>query len=166
MNYNYKDLGTVSELLEELMTLLDDSKPYMLSAKKRIVDSATIYDIVKELREKLPNELKLARALVKDSERIISEAQAEKEHIINKAKEHAEVLVSRDEIVKTAQEKAKAIMSEASRKASEKNRVTMEFIDGLMQESEEAITGSLNELKEARSALKNPRSAANLNTEE
>jgi len=156
---NHKDLGMVSELLEEMMQLLDESKSLVFTQDKRIVNAAAVYEIVDELRRKLPSELKAARDIVKDGERILSEARVEKERIIKEAKEHADVLVSRDEIVKTAQEKAAGILNEANRKATEKNRAATEFIDDLMREAEESISTTLNELKTARSSLKNPRAA-------
>ena len=157
---NNKDLGMVSELLEEMLLLLDESKTLVFAQDKRIVNAASIYEIVEELRRKLPHELKSAKDIVKDRDRILSGARVESERLIKEAKEHAEVLVSRDEIVKTAQEKAAGILSEANRKAAEKNRAATEYIDDLMREAEEAMTSSLGELKTARNTLKNPRSTS------
>ncbi len=156
---NNKELGIVSELLEELLVLLDESKSVVFAQDKRIVNAAAIYEIVDELRQKLPRELKQAKDVIGDRDRILSEARAERDRLIKEGAEKAQELVARDEIVKTAQEKATAILTDANRKAAEKNRAATEYIDDLMREAEDAIAGSLKELKTARNTLKNPRAA-------
>ena len=61
-------------LLENLEDILEKSKPLPFTDKS-IVEKDQFLDIIKEIRLKLPDELKQAKWIKEERERIISEAQ-------------------------------------------------------------------------------------------
>ena len=71
-------------LLEALEDMLDKSRGIPFSTKC-IVSKEEILDIIKEIRIKLPDELKQAKWIKEERQRILVEAQNEADEIIKEA---------------------------------------------------------------------------------
>ena len=71
-------------LLETLEDMLEKSRAVPFSSKC-IVDKEEILDIIKEVRLKLPEELKQAKWVKEERQRILVEAQNEADEIIKEA---------------------------------------------------------------------------------
>jgi DNA-binding IclR family transcriptional regulator len=63
-------------------------------------------------------------------------------------------MVSRDEITRQAQEQATAMLAHHRTKAMEYRKAANDYVDELMQRTEETITVSLNDLRKARQTIK------------
>ena len=72
-------------LLETLEDLLEKSKQVPFS-EKTIIDKNEFLDIIKEIRLKLPDELKEAKWIKEEREKIIAEAQKDADDIVKEAK--------------------------------------------------------------------------------
>ena len=68
-------------LLETLEDMLEKSRNVPFSGKS-VVDKEEILDIIKEIRLKLPEELKQAKWVKEERQRILVEAQNEADEII------------------------------------------------------------------------------------
>ena len=73
-------------LLETLEDILEKSKTLPFTDKS-IVEKEQILDIIKEIRLKLPDELKQAKWIKEERERIINEAQKDADDIVKEAGE-------------------------------------------------------------------------------
>ena len=71
-------------LLETLEDILEKSKTLPFTDKS-IVEKEQFLDIIKEIRLKLPDELKQAKWIKEERERIISEAQKDADDIVKEA---------------------------------------------------------------------------------
>ena len=71
-------------LLETLEDILEKSRTLPFTDKS-IVEKEQILDIIKEIRLKLPDELKQAKWIKEERERIISEAQKDADDIVKEA---------------------------------------------------------------------------------
>ena len=69
-------MDAVMRLLEELEDILDNSRGVPFS-NKVAVDKEELYDIVSELRDCLPNDIKQSKIIVQERNKIIIEAQKE-----------------------------------------------------------------------------------------
>ena len=66
-----------------------------------MLDADEVKQILGEIRDSLPNEIRQAKAIVADRSQIISDAKREAETIVRVAEERAKAMVNQNEIVKT-----------------------------------------------------------------
>ena len=71
-------------LLETIEDIFENSKELPFT-HKAVVDKEEVLDIVKEIRLKLPEELKQAKVIKEEHDRIISKANEEAEEIVKEA---------------------------------------------------------------------------------
>ena len=73
-------MDSVLQLLDELEDVMDSSKAVPFSSKVT-VNKEEIYDIISEIRMKLPNELKQSKWVIEERNKILIDAQREADEI-------------------------------------------------------------------------------------
>lgn len=144
------------ELLDKLDDMVDKAWGLPLSGGRCVLDAEKVREIIDDLRLNMPKEIPQAKAIVADRAEIIKNAKAEADEIVKKAEEKARVMVSEDEIVKQAQERANTMLQDAQQKSKEMKKAAMEFSDHLLMQMEDSIGNALNDIRQARQALKAP----------
>lgn len=144
----------VEEILNELEEILKESWNLPLTGGKGVVNVERISELLGEVRDELPNELRQAKAIIADRSQIITEAKEEAETIVASAEKKANFMVERDEIVKQAQKKSEEIMLEAKIKARDMKQATNEYIDEVIKRTDETLTTAVAELRKTRQSLK------------
>lgn len=135
-------MDTIERLLKELEREIDNSKAVPFSNKVS-VDKQLLYDIIQDIRAKLPNSLKHAQYVIEERNKILVDAQREADEVVKNAEDRVVRMVDDHEITKKAYEEATKII-EAARKASKEMRLgSMEYAEGILEEAE----GKLKELK-------------------
>ena len=104
----------VEELLEMMEETLEAGTIVPFSASKRMVDVDRMRDIIDEVRNNLPDEIRESKKIVNDREQIMQNARIESENIIQQAEERARVLTSEQEIVKRSRQRAAEILTAAN----------------------------------------------------
>ena len=99
-------------LLEELEDILENCKTVPFSGKS-VVDKEEILEIIKEIRLKLPDELKQAKWIKEERQRILVEAQKEADDIVKEAENRIISMINENEITKKAYEKKAEIIETA-----------------------------------------------------
>ncbi len=146
---------TIETILDTIDEMLEKSWGVPLSGGKCVVDAEKIRDLIDEVRLNLPSDLKQAKAVVADRNKIILDARNEAESIIKRAEERAKVLVSEEEVVRVANEKATETLNLAQTKSKEMRQAAFDFSEDMLQKIEKAATECLGSIKETRQALKN-----------
>ena len=80
---------------------------------KSVMNAEEFFDLLHRLRSALPEEMSVANKVSRDRERILQEAHEERAKILGACREQAQLLVSNDEIVKQAEQRAEEILDEA-----------------------------------------------------
>ncbi|MCI8309191.1 MAG: ATPase [Clostridia bacterium] len=125
-------------LLETLEDILEKSKTVPFTDKS-IVSKNEILDIIKEIRLKLPDELKQAKWIKEERERIISEAQKDAEDIVKEAENRIISMIDEHEITKQANEKKKEIIATANDMYREYENNANAYVDGVLSDVEETM---------------------------
>ena len=81
--------ATIEDLIDEMYDVLDKGWKMPLSAGKVFVDGEEVRQILDEIKDEIPAEVRQAKAIVADRGQIISEAEREAETIIRVAEEKA-----------------------------------------------------------------------------
>lgn len=105
-----------------------------------IMDSEKLLGILEKLRAGLPEEMKQARWVNKENQRILADAQAKAETIIMEAKDEALRLVSNSEIVRQAKDQAAKITEEAVISAKALRTQADEYAKGVLIAMEAELT--------------------------
>ena len=103
----------VDELLEQIDDMVDKAVSVPLSGGKCLIPADQLRDILDDIRANLPSELRQAQAIVADRGEIVTNAKREAEDIIRNAEDRARQMVSEEEIVLAARQKANEILISA-----------------------------------------------------
>ena len=148
-----KHIMEIFTLLETLEDMLDKSRGIPFSSKC-IVNREDILDIVKEIRLKLPDELKQAKWIKEERQRILVEAQNEADDIIKEAGNRIISMIDEHEITKKAYEKKVEIIETANEMSREIKSGTEEYADSVLAGIEVALEDALKVIKNNRKELK------------
>ncbi len=99
-------------LVDRLEALLSKGWRVPMTSKTTI-DEDEFLDIIDQMRIAIPEEIKTARKMQQDRERVLAQTQEEAARILALAKEDAERLVSDTVVVQAAQERANQIDEQA-----------------------------------------------------
>ena len=140
-------------LLENLEELVESGTKVPLSTKV-LVDRDELSEILEEIRMKLPDELKQAKWVKEERQRIIMDAQKEADQIVKETETKIISLVDDHEITRQAIAQKEEIIESADRVAREISAGTREYADALLGRLEEILKETLNVIHDNRKELK------------
>ena len=140
----------IEELISTLYELIQDARGIPLSSEKCVIERDRVLDLLDEISNQLPGELKQAKTIVESRSEVINNAKREAENILKQAQAQARQMVSDDEIYRQAQQEANAMVQTAQDRIRELKGVTNNYVDDALKQTEQAISEALNEVKESR----------------
>lgn len=155
----------ILQLVEELEDLLEDASSVPLS-RKVMVDPDEIFEILKEIRQNLPEEIKQAMWITEEKERILTEAQQEANEIRASATKEAErmrteaqnrlqEMISEHDITRSAENLAREIEMKADQNARAISMQATTYIDDMFASAQGKLADLLSILDESRAELRN-----------
>ena len=145
---------TIDEVLDLMDDMLDNAAIVPFSSKKCMIEIEKMREYIDQIRFNMPNEIDNAKKMVGDRTLIISDAKVEAEAIIKKAEERAKVLVSENEIVKLAKDRARDIILNAEGKDKDIRIAMNERMDEMLNQTETILTKNINDIKQMRTAIR------------
>ena len=140
-------------LLENLEEIIESGTKVPLSTKV-MIDREEISEILEEIRIKLPDELKQAKWVKEERQRIIMDAQKEADQIVKETETKIISLVDDHEITRQALAQKEEIIESADKVAREITTGTREYADALLERLEEILKEALNVVHDNRKELK------------
>ena len=128
-----EDTMKVMELLEELEDIVDAATNVPLTSKI-MLEAEDVFNIVREIRLALPDDVQQAKWIRDERDRIIADAKAEYERIIREAKKQADYMVETDDITLKATKLAQEIMEDAELHARLLKMKTYDYVDKILYE--------------------------------
>ena len=144
----------------EIFTLLETLEECLERAKnipftqKGIVDKEEILDIIKEIRLKLPDELKQAKWVKEERGRILVEAQKEADGIVKEAENRIISMIDEHEITRKAYEQKAQIIETANEMSREISKGTKEYADNILEKVQGVLQEALITVENNRRELK------------
>jgi len=121
---------------------------------KCVIDKEEVLEIIKEIRLKLPDDIKQAKWVKEERQRILLEAQKEANNVVKEAENKIASLVDEHEITKKAYEQANEIVANAQKNAREIRLGTREYADSILNKVEEILNDTIDVIKINRDELK------------
>lgn len=149
----------IEELIGTLYEMVQDAKSVPFSSDRCALERERVLDLLDEISNRLPGELKQAKTIVDSRSELITSAKREAEGILKQAQAQARQLVSQEAVYAEAKSQANEMVRAAQDKIKELKQVTNDYVDDSLRRTEEAVAESLAEIRESRSkfrALVNP----------
>lgn len=143
----------VLKLIDEIEDIVEDASSVPFS-RKVMVESEEILEIIKEIRIRLPDEMKQAIWIKEEKQRILAEAQKDADNMINEAEYKLDELVEKEEVTRIAQIRAEEVIKIAQNNAKEIRLGAIEYADSILIETQEAIKKLMKEIIENRKELR------------
>lgn len=140
------------ERIEELQVLMEEAKAVPLSASA-VVNRDEILELLAELKQELPDEVRQARWTVRDRDEIMERARREAEKILEQSRAERARLIDESALVGAAREEAAAIVAEARAKADELRRQAEDYVDTKLATFEKLLNRTLSSVVRGREEL-------------
>jgi len=138
------------DLIDNLEDLIDGGLTIPL-AGKCLLDKDELLDIIQEIRLKLPEDLKQAKWIKEERQRILVEAQNEANKIIKTAEDKIISMINENEITKKANEQE--IIENANKRARDIKAGTRQYVDDVLVDVEKIMEKTLGILRDNRIAM-------------
>ena len=142
--------NTLEELVNSLYDMVHDAWAVPLGADKCVIEREKALDILDEIRETMPQDLKMARDIVERRNDVLSAGKREADAIKKQAEEYARTLVNENEIVAEARKKANEMIVAAETRARELKKAANEYCEDTMKRTEEVVAQALDEVRKSR----------------
>lgn len=146
-------LGELEERLDELELALAEARPMPLSASV-LVSREALTQLVGEIRELLPDELRQARWVLREREGLLEEAEHTVQRMIADARQECLRLAGETEVLRTAEREAKRVEREATEQSRAMKLEAEDYIDGQLARFELVLTKTLKTVAAGRDRLR------------
>jgi vacuolar-type H+-ATPase subunit H len=125
-----------------------------------IIDRERAYDLLDQLRTAVPEEIRQAKRINEETERIVERAQEESERILARAQEQAAFLIEERELTRAAEQRSKEIVADGQREAEEIRRGADEYAQTVLVHLEGECIKALQSIKRGLALLDERHAAA------
>ena len=119
-----------------------------------VINKSELLDLLKEIRVKLPDEVKQAKWIKEERQRILLEAQKESETIVKEAENRIDSMVNENEITRKAFDQANETIINAQKTAREIKYGSLEYADDILAKLQDNLKDTYLLLNKNREELK------------
>lgn len=144
------------EIIDMMDEEFDKAMKFPLFGKV-IIDKQAMIDYLQNIRLAYPKEIKEARWVHKERERIINEAREKADEMIREAENEIAQILDEHYITREANEKAQQIINNANAEALAIKNECDKFVDDLILDAEKRLEKLLKQAHDDREAFKRNR---------
>ncbi len=142
----------VEDLLEEAIEMLAEARPLPMSATVK-VNRDELLHLLERAQERLPEELRAARWLLKERDDFVAKARQEHRDLIEEGRAQVGRMVERQQVVKAAEQRARQIVSEAKEEANTLKRQVEDYCDQRLASFEVVLNRTIGTVQKGRERL-------------
>jgi len=139
-------------ILNELEELIETC-PKVPMTRRVLVDEDRLLDYLDRIRTSLPEEIRQAKWVVQEREKVIADSKQEAMRIIQDAEKELQNRAEESEIVKKAQELSEQYQQQAREIAAKIKEGAYQYADDILRELENNLKKILEEIQAGRSEL-------------
>lgn len=148
----------LESLIDELENLLE--RAVHLPTGKALIDEATVRQILQDMRAAVPDQLQMGQRIASERERILADARAQAQRIIEEARSQRNVQLDEQVLVQAARQRAREIQAEAERQAAALRADAEQYVLGQLGALEARLQRMLREVQAGQRVLSQERSAS------
>lgn len=128
----------VEQILAEMEAELENAGTIPFT-ERVLVDRERLYDLITEIRLRMPTEIEQSRWVIEEKNRILVEAQQRAEATIKEAEEERVNMVNEHEVTKRAYSQAEEIVDNAKRVSKDMRMGAKEYADDLLAQIDDQM---------------------------
>ncbi|MEO7836418.1 MAG: hypothetical protein ABIS21_02110 [Acidimicrobiales bacterium] len=140
-------------LLRRVIEIVTNAKPMPLSTTVR-VEKDELLELLEDALERLPDELRQARWMLKERTEFLAKVQREADEILEAARVRSERMVQRTEIVRSAQHLSQKTVEQAREDASRLRHEAEDYCDQRLASFEIVLERTLKTVQAGRDKLR------------
>jgi vacuolar-type H+-ATPase subunit H len=140
-------------LIQRVANMVVGARALPLSSSVKLDNRDEILDLLKEAAQRLPEELRQARWMLKEREEFLATTQRKAEELVEAARSEAQRLVQRTEILKEAQAQARRAVDEAGEEARRLRLEAEDYADQKLAQFEIVLERTLKTVASGRQKL-------------
>lgn len=134
-------------LVDRLENLIASSRRMPL-VNQIMIKEIDILNIVDQMRTSIPDEIKQARRVVQEKERILAQAQADASALLARAREETERAMNREGLLRAAEARSQELVHQAEGRSESLLRNATEQSDHLKNDADAYVGETLRNLKD------------------
>ncbi len=144
---------SIDEILDDMDELLDKAAAVPFASHKAIIDGERLRELINDVRLNVPQEIKHAKMVEFDRERILKEAEAKAEQVVRQAEERAKVIVSEEAIIREAKRRAYDVLTKAKAESDAIKAATDTYVSKRFKDAEAFFTTGLQDVQQRKAKL-------------
>lgn len=152
-------MSRIENIIDDIERYLDECKPAAFSSSKIVVNKVEIDELLKELRDQIPEEVAQYQKIINNQNAIINNAKMQAEGMVDAANklqseminEHEimqKALANSDQVIQNTNLQAQNIISQAEMKKQTMEREMMRYSDEVMAVLQKELEDILNNSKQ------------------
>jgi ElaB/YqjD/DUF883 family membrane-anchored ribosome-binding protein len=139
-------------LLRRVADIVATARPMPLSASV-MVNKEELLALIEDALDRLPDELRAARWLLKERDEFLASVKREADDILDKARGRAEHMVQRTEVVKAAEQRSRQVVQKARDEARRTKLECDDYVDQKLASFEIVLERTMKTVGAGRSKL-------------
>jgi len=136
----------ILQLIDRLEELFNDAKAVPFTHNV-VVDEDRMLEIIDQMRIVIPDEVKKAQQVLSQKDRVMAQAQEEADRTLVLAREKAEQVAAKDNIVVEANRRAEAIINQARADAEATRRDADDYVVDTLVQLQDNLEKVLNQVR-------------------
>jgi hypothetical protein len=146
-------LPETDALIHRVAGMISSARALPLSSSVKLDNKEEILELLREAMERLPEELRQARWMLKEREEFLASTQRKAEELVEAARSEAQRMVQRTEIVKEAQTQARRTVETAREEARRMRLEAEDYADQRLAQFEIILERTLKTVAAGRQKL-------------
>jgi hypothetical protein len=142
----------LSARIQQLEELVRDAKSMPLSSSA-LLNRDEVLELIAQMKDSLPDEIKQARWIVKDREELLAKARRDAEAMVDAAREEQLRMATHEAVVQRAQEESERIVQEASEDGRRLRLESEDYVDAKLAQLEIALQRILEDVIETNQSI-------------
>ncbi len=143
----------IEEILDDMDDLLENSRTIPFAPHKSIIDAERMRELLNSAHLNIPAEIKRAKLIDSDCDRIINEARQKAEAIIQDAETRAKRMLSEETILQEAKKRALDMLTKAQNGSNDIKEAAEKYVQNLLTDALEYFQNGLKEVQQTKSRI-------------
>ena len=144
----------ILSLIDELENLLQRSR--RIPGGKLLVDESAVQQIIEQMRESAPDEVRLGQRIASEREHILADARAQAHRMIEEAQMQVASRMDDQGVVQAARERARGIIADAEQRAAALQAQTNQYVANQLNALESRLLRLLREVQAGQRFMTQP----------
>ncbi len=143
----------VEGVLGVIERIVDEARSMPLSSSV-MVNRGDLASLLRQMRDELPEELAQARWVLRERDSILEHARSDAEQVLTDAREERDLMLSKDHLVRTAQDESERIIDTAHETARQLRLEAEDYVDAKLANFEVVLHKTLTAVERGRERLR------------